>query len=241
MQQQSRLASQSELAALDMSYLGNYRRDLIECQTKLFMLTLTLGVTLAGAYFALNYHSVATNQLANPNLSFWRTMVAQKSISIQRIDTYLMILKECRILNQYPREYRGWESAIRKYRHLLNTNICTSCGNVRRCGTLKPEDQHMLRSRSFLRSPSVDLYHVVMYTSFFGAFALSIFAIVVELLNFQWGIPVFMLIAVCIAAILCATVAALIYVFYHLRKGHFSVEYFKFCWIDLLNRCRWQV
>lgn len=168
-------------------------------------------------------------------------MAVQKSISIQRIDTYLMILKECRILNQYPREYRGWESAIRKYRHLLNANICKSCEGIRKCGTLKIEDQQTLISKSFLLRPIIDLYHVVMYMSFFGAFGLSILALVVELLNFQWGIPVFMLIAACVTAIILLTVAALIYVFYHLRKGRFSVEYFKCCWIDLLNKCRWQV
>jgi c-di-GMP-binding flagellar brake protein YcgR len=43
--QKTRLESQRELAMADMGFLGNYRRDLVECQTKLFLLSLTIGVT----------------------------------------------------------------------------------------------------------------------------------------------------------------------------------------------------
>jgi hypothetical protein len=106
--QETRLKSQAQLAKIDIEYLGDYRRDIIGCQVKLFALSLTLGVALAGAYFGLSYHSVAANLVDNPSLSFWRTMVAalpgllavacammviQKSISVQRIDAYLLILK----------------------------------------------------------------------------------------------------------------------------------------------------
>jgi hypothetical protein len=74
-QQNIRLASQAKLAEVDMGYLGEYRRDLICCQMRLFVLTVTICVALASVYFGLNYHSTA-KQLTNSDLSFWRTMIA---------------------------------------------------------------------------------------------------------------------------------------------------------------------
>ena len=254
-QQNIRLASQAELAVIDISYLGDYRRDLINCQMRLFVLTLTIGVALASAYFGLTYHSIATNQLTNPNLNFWRTMVAalpgtlaiacalmvaQKSISIQRIDAYLLLLKQYLIIKQYPREFRGWESEYRKFRNILKTEICKSCEPKRKCGDLKPQDREKLHPRRMFSSPQIDLYHIVMYMSFFSAFALSMIAVIVELLKFQWGVSAYMLISSLITIAISLAVVALFYVFYHLRKGRFSVVYYKRCWIDLLNKCRWQ-
>jgi hypothetical protein len=252
-QQKTRLTAQAELATVDMNYLGGYRRDIVNCQMKLYVLNLTIGVALAGAYFGLTYHSIAINQLSNPQLSFWRTMLAalpgllsvacvlmvsQKSISIQRLDAFLAVLKECSIMKQYPREYRGWETAYRKYRHVLRTNACTLCKVDRKCGDLKIEERNKLVSKSMFRNPKIDTYHIIMYMSFFIAFLLSIIAITVELLKFQWGVHSYMAIAFTLGVIVALTVITLFYVFYHLRKGHYSLDQNKRCWLDILNKCR---
>lgn len=254
--QKTRLSGQADLAAIDINYLGNYRRDLITCQLKLFTLALTVGVSLASAYFGLAYHSVATNQQANPDLSFWRTMVAampgflatacalmvaQKSISIQRIDAYLLILKKYSILKQYPREYRGWESAYRKYRHLLKSNACKSCDASKKCGELRNEERQKTLTRKLLSGPRIGIYHVIVYLSFFIAFALSTILVATELLKYQWGNLCYMIVASLINTITVFASIALLYVFYHLRKGKYSIDYFKRCWIDVLNKCRVQV
>lgn len=87
-QQKTRLTSQAELATIDMNYLGGYRRDIVNCQMKLFILNLTVGVALAGAYFGLTYHSIAINQLANPQLLLAYNVgcVARTSCYCLRID-----------------------------------------------------------------------------------------------------------------------------------------------------------
>lgn len=254
-QQNKRLNSQAKLAVIDIEYLGGYRRDLISCQIRLFILTLTVSVALASAYFGLTYHSIATNQLANPNLSFWRTMVAalpgalalacafmvvQKSTSIQRVDAYLLLLKQYLILEQYPREFKGWESEYRKFRNALKTKICKTCEVKPKCGNLTLQEVEKLQSRTLFAAPKIDLYHLVMYTSFFSAFALSLTVVVVELLKFQWGVTAYMIVSSLITICFLFATVALFYAFYHLRKGRFSVVYYKRCWVDLLNKCRWQ-
>jgi hypothetical protein len=76
--------------------------------------------------------------------------------------------------------------------------------------------------------------------SFFSAFALSLTAVAVELVKFRWEIDVYMAISSMITLAIIFAMIALFYVFYQLRKGHFSIDYYKRCWIDLLNKCRWQ-
>jgi len=256
-QQKIRLEAQAELAKVDMDYLIGYRRDLTDSQLKLFTLALTIGVALASAYFGLVYHGSVTGMLARPDLSFWRTMVASlpgflavactllvvhKSINIQQIDAYISVLKDCVLLQQYPREYKGWEFEIRRLRHILGTNFCKSCryNNPRPCGDLKDEERKLLSSKPLLHNPPVDTNHLVTFSTFFVICGLSIIAVLIELLSFQRGTLFYMVIASIIPMLLCGALAYSGYVFIHLRKGRYSVTHFRRCWVDLLTRCRRQ-
>jgi hypothetical protein len=75
-QQQSRLRGQSKVAAQDIENLAASRRSTVECQNKLFMLTLTIGVALASVYIGLVYYGLAIDAINDPTFSFWRSMVA---------------------------------------------------------------------------------------------------------------------------------------------------------------------
>lgn len=253
--QKTRLASQRELAIADMSYLGHYRRDLVDCQTKLFLLSLTIGVTLAGAYFGLIYHSVVSKELNNASLSFWRTMIAalpgcfsmacalmvtQKSITIQRIDAYVATLKECYVLQRFPREYRGWETGYWRFRRILKSVKCDTCEVEKKCGDTEVEERKTTASRSMFKNPTVDLYHLIMYATFFSVLGFSTIAVLTELIRYQWGVYSYMAATFVYTIVVTATVAYLWVVFFHLRKGHYSSDYFKQRWINLLNRCRHQ-
>jgi hypothetical protein len=253
--QKTRLESQRELAMADMSYLGNYRRDLIDCQTKLFLLSLTIGVTLAGAYFGLIYHSVASKELNNASLSFWRTMiaalpgcffmacalmVAQKAITIQRIDAYVATLKECYVLQRFPREYRGWETGYWRFRRILKSVKCDTCEVEKKCGDIEAEEWRTTASRSMFRNPTVDFYHVIVYASFFLILGFSTIAVLTELIQYQWGVYSYMAATFLFTIVVASTVAYLWVVFFHLRKGRYSSDYFRQRWLNLLNRCRHQ-
>ena len=253
-QQKKRLETQAKMVPQDITYLGNYRRDLISCQMKLFIVTLTVGVAMAGAYFGLTYHTIASEQLQNPDLRFWRTMiaalpgclaiacalmVAQKSISIQRIDSYLLLLKEYCIIDQYPREYRGWESALRKMREILRTKKCLNCETKRKCGELKQSDIKRIKERGLFYGPVVGLYHVIVYTTFFTVLGLSLIALVFEIKASKWETVSYMWASSAITILIIAVMVILGFIFYHLRRGKYSVEDFRRSWIDLLNRCRW--
>jgi hypothetical protein len=256
-QQKIRLEAQAELAKVDMDYLIGYRHDLTESQLKLFTLALTIGVALASAYFGLIYHGSATGVLARPDLSFWRTMVASlpgflavactllvvhKSISIQQIDAYISVLKDCVLLQQYPREYKGWEFEIRRLRHILGTKICEKCRYIkpRPCGDLKDEERKSLNSKPLLHNPPIDTNHLVTFSAFFVICSLSIVAVLIELISYQRGIMFYMVVASIITLLLCGALAYSVYVFIHLRKGRYSVTHFRRCWVDLLTRCRHQ-
>lgn len=252
-EQKTRLAMQTKLAPLDISYLGDYRRDLIDCQMRLFMLTLTVGVGLAGAYFGLTYHTIATEKMADANLGFWRTMVAalpgflavvcalmvaQKSISIQRIDAYLSILKECFIRDLFPREYRGWEIDYRKFRHVLNTNRCIGCKLPKKCGSLTPQETERLKNKSMYKDPKLNFYYILVNTIFCAVGGLSVIAVVSNILTSKWEGRGYMIASFIITIALVMVFCGLFYIFRQLRKGKYSVDYFKGRWISILERCR---
>lgn len=252
--QKTRLAAQGILAESDIDYLHDYRRDLINCQIRLFILTVTAGVALAGAYFGLTYHSIASNKIGDADLAFWRTliaalpgflsmacamMVAQKAISIQRLDSFLMVINECKLLNQFPREYKGWEAGIRRMRHALGSYSCKSCRGGRMCGRLTKEDEKAIADRGLVRNPRIDLYHLILNAPFFVIFALSVTAFYIEVARFNWHILNLVILTVSITIAIAGTIYYLFRIYEGLRTGNYCIEKFRRCWIDILNRCRW--
>jgi hypothetical protein len=254
--QKARLAAQKNLANDDIDYLWSYRNLALDFQMKLFILTLTLGVALAGAYFTLNYHSVVAKLTHDPNISFWRTtlaalpgilaitcalMVSQKCISIQKIDSYIAILQLCSFKKQYPREYKGWITELWKFDHIFKTAICDSCEVTTKCASFKPGDIKALKSKKLFTNPPVNLYYVAMFTTFLSVLSISIIAVLIELFRFQWHISIKMAITLGITLFLLTAVGGLIHVFWKLRKGKFSFEYYRSCWLDLMNKCRYTI
>jgi hypothetical protein len=140
--QKARIANQGAIAKADMSYLGSYRQILIDGQLRLFILTLTTGVAFASIFFGFLYNShdfVATEKEA---LRIFLSLIAlmpaflsiscaficaHKSLFIQRIDSYLSVLKERLASFQYPRQYKGWESSVYKLRHIYKVGKCEKC------------------------------------------------------------------------------------------------------------------
>jgi hypothetical protein len=252
-QQNTRLSQQIKLACKDIQYLGEYRLDLIKCQIKILVLSLTVGVTLAGAYFGLSYHAAASQQLNNSDLNFWRTMMAalpgcfsiacalmvvQKSISIQRVDALLLLLKKYSILNQFPREYQGWEEAYRKYRNALNSKKCQSCGTKRKCGELKAADRERLDKRGLLTAPLIDLYHIIVFATFFVMIGLSLTALIFEISTSNWKSVEYMAVTAILMILLASVIIYIVSIFKNIRKGIYSFEVNRRNWIDILNRCR---
>jgi hypothetical protein len=248
----NRFKHQDSLAKIDMEYLGGYRRSLIDCQVKLFMIVLTTGVAIGSAYFGLSYHSDFIGQINNASLSFWRSMlaalpgllamgssfmVAQKCISIQRIDAYISILNECFLSKRYPREYKGWESEYRKFKHVLNSEKCKKCPD-RWCGKKYNHNYSLSRIFKIFTNPLPDMYQVVMFMSFFAVILLSVFAVVIELLKNPTDEPTKMFISAFIAVILTITIFVLIIIFINLRSGSYSVEYLRRTWCELLTKCK---
>lgn len=250
--QKIRLARQVQLAKADILYLGEYRRDLIKCQITLFTLNLTIGVALAGAYFGLMYGASITSQPKNPDLSFWRAMMAilpgylsiacslmvsQKCISIRRVDSFLLLLKKYSILNQFPREYRGWEDACRKYRNALKSKACKFCEIDPKCGELRSVEQMRLNESGLLIRPWLDLYHTIIFATFFGILGLSMIAIVWEISAFNWKPIEYMAVAILVLLVISVAIYVL-WIFKNLRKGIHSFEANRRNWVDILNRCR---
>lgn len=252
-QQSTRIDQQKSLAGQDINHLSAYRRSLAECQVNLFTNTITLSVSLAAAYFALNYYGIATNKFSDPAMSFWRTLLAalpgiiavifglivsQKNASIQRVDAYLAVLKEGVARNRIPREYKGWETESHKFRQVMKTTACNECDLERKCGTLKENEQQAISSRSLLKNPFIDLYYLVMYFTFYSILIISTLAVFIELRKYQWGFNVYMATNAAITVIMVLAFGGIFYLTIQLRKGKLSFEYYRRCWIDLLSRCR---
>lgn len=252
-EQEKRLAAQNKMASMDAAALGQYRRNLFECQMKLFIVNLTIGVALAGAYFALTYNAIINDKTVTGDLTFWRSMVAalpgllaitcalmvaQKNISIQRIDAYLSVIKESSIFGQYPREYRGWEVDSKKLRYILGRKRCHEvCKLERKC--VVPTAKHPeLESRKLFQNPMNDPYYFLMYSTFLVVVILSLCALVSSMLHAKWTSGWYMTVAVALTIVLTLPTAGLIYVFTQLRKGRYSFEAYRHCWFDLLTRCR---
>ena len=245
-----RFIYQAKLAEMDIEYLCAYRRSLIDCQMKLFMLVLTTGVALGSAYFGLAYHGSLTGNINDSDLSFWRGMiaalpgllavgsafmVAQKSISIQRIDAYLSIMKECYLSKRFPREYKGWESEYRKFRRILHTSRCNNC--TTKCGSSYSSSNSESNFAKMFKNPPPDYYHIIVYSIFLIVILLSIYAVVVEVVKYQAGDYFKMFISAFITIILFTTIICLLFIFKELRYGRYSLKYFRKTWCELLNRC----
>jgi hypothetical protein len=255
-QRQTRLRGQSKLAAQDIDNLAAFRRSTVECQNKLFMLTLTLGVALASVYIGLVYYGLAIDAINDPTFSFWRSMVAalsgsvaiscalmisQKAASIQRTDAFIAVLKEFVVRRIFPREYRGWEVAYRRFQNVLNTRICGECVYEGKCGSATPEEQKRLKAGKLAGSPRLDLYGFGMSSTYFFVLLVSLLAVLVELYEFQMDEPVFMLIGGVVIALILAGAGFVIYALYGVRKGKFSFDSYRRCWLDQLTKCRVQV
>lgn len=253
-QQKDRLIAQQAVATLDIAYLGSYRDKMIGCQMSLFILTLTVGVGLLGAYFGLTYHSALNaNTALNADLAFWRTMlaslpgllamscafmVAQKSISIQRIDTYLSILKECTIKKQYPREYKGWETDIRRFKRILGSKQCDSnrCKIENKCADIKSQDKEKKKWIEMIKG--VDLYHIIIFMTFFSVIGLSTQTVISNILKFKLGAEENMIAALLVGGVIGLFIIGISYIFVHLRVGKYSIKHYKIYWCNILNKCR---
>jgi len=252
--QQTRVDSQARVAAQDIDHLSAYRRSLVECQMKYYTSTVTLSVSLAAAYFALNYYSIVTGKLGDPEMSLWRTLVAalpgiiatafalivsRKNATIHQVDAYLAHLKECSVRNDYPREYRGWETESRKYTYVMNTEKCKGCAITRQCGQSANNHPSVTQFLvGLFRNPPVDLYYVTIYVTFGIVLMVSIVATVTEVLRFQRDAIVYMAISSLITVIMIAAIVAIGFLVYRLRCGAWSFDHYKDCWKDLLSRCR---
>ncbi len=256
--QDERTNGQKGLLSLDVEHLSNYRRSLSDCQIKFFILALTVGMGLAGSYFGLTYHSVSAGKITDPNLALWRTflavlpgclaiacafMVVHKSISIQRIDAYLSLVKKYSILGHFPREYSGWETDLWRFKNILSTSKCSYCKIKEKCD----EEANKLiadnrnrdnRNRGFTSNPRVDLFHIIVHLTFFTILVISLITVLSNVIEFKLGAGLHMVIAAIITIVLVGVIISLVFIFYHLRKGRYSVDYFRSCWRNVLAKCR---
>ncbi len=253
--QQTRLRGQRKLAAQDIESLAAFRRSTVECQNRLFMLTLTIGAALASVYIGLVYYALAIGAIDDPAFSFWRSMVAalsgavavtsalmicQKAVSIQKTDSFIAVLKECMVRRTFPREYRGWEVAYRRFQNVLNTGICGECVYEGKCVSTTPEDEKSLKARRLAGSLSPKSYRSIS-SAYFLILLVSIIAILVEAYEFQTDEPVYLFVGGLAIALILAGVGLVIAIFYRVRRGKLSFDSFKRCWLDQLTKCRVQV
>ena len=257
-EQKDRIQAQKEVVTYDINHLSEYRSYLNECQMKLFEMSLVVGVALATIYFSLTFLSQIGNYAMTDSLFFWKAMLAalpgilaiscclifvQKSISIQRIDSYLAVLKDCILMEQYPREYRGWETESRKLRHVLNTTYCSECiygskvCGIRMCGKLTMEDQIKNKRKLIINNPKIDLFNIIAISTFLFMSMLSILAIFYSIINYHWGISKYMVISSVITIIMSLIILYIGSVLYNLRKGKYSNVSFRRSWLDLMTRC----
>lgn len=244
---QERLTHQGHLATQDIQNLHAERRQLIDCATRFFTFALTLGMALGGAYLGLAYHSAELGRSDDATLSFWRTMlaalpgllavvcgflVAQRCCLIARIESFLVILKKCQITGEYPREYRGWEAAQRKYRVCLGSRLC-ELG----CGKLRDEEKRYLAVRGWLRKPLVNPFYAVIFGALLVQWVLSLITVVFEVTRYQWNNTVYLAVGAAIMGLSLALAGALGWFTWQIRKGTYSFEACRRVWLDLLNKC----
>jgi len=249
-----RLNAQKEIAKYDLDYLNNYRRYLSECQIKLLELALITSVSIAAIYFGISYSGFILNNKEDASVSFWRTLVSalpgfisiscailvsQKSMSIQRVEAFMNILKECLINNNFPREYRGWESESKKVRHIFMTDHCNKCLNIKKelCGTLSVEEALILKSKKLFNNPKLDFYNTLIYLILYTIGTLSGIAVTIELFRYQRSTLRYMIASSSITIIIIGVLAYVGYLLYQVRKGKFSSIVLKRIWIDIMTHC----
>jgi hypothetical protein len=110
-----------------------------------------------------------------------------------------------------------------------------------KCGSATPEEQKRLKARKLAGSPRLDLYGFGMSSTYFFVLFFSILAVLVELYEFQTDEPAFMLLGGVLIALILAGAGLVIYTFYGVRKGKFSFDSYRRCWLDQLTKCRVQV
>lgn len=249
-----RINAQQEIARHDLNYLNDYRRYLGECQLKLLELALVTSVSVAAIYFGIAYSGFILNNKADPSVSFWRTLIAalpgfisvscamlvsQKSMSIQRVETFMNILKECILNNNFPREYRGWESESKKIRQVYMTERCKECSRSKKtqCGTLGAEETTILRSKRLFKNPKLDFYNTLIYIVFYTISILSSVAVLYELFRYHRDTVRYAVASSLITLAIVGTLGYVGYLLYQVRKGKYSTVVLKRIWIDVMTHC----
>jgi hypothetical protein len=247
-----RLDAQKEIAKTDICNLSAYRGSLSECQMKLLEICFTIGVGLASLYFSLSFIN-QTNQF--PGIFFWRTMIAalcgvvavccallfvQKSISLQRVDSFLSLIKEYYIIGSFPREYKGWEIESRKFRNVLNSKSCTNCKLTidRKCGCLTNEERKDKIGGIKFNMPNSDFFTFLAFSIFFGMIFLSIFAIGYSFKVYNLiEIKKYVITSSIITSVIVALFILVAIELHNFRKGKYCFTQLRRNWLDIMNRC----
>lgn len=251
--QSVRIANQAEIARADMNYLGGYRQELIDGQLRLFILTLTFGVTMASAYFGFLYNRLASQAVDGQNLRQWLPVIAfmpgllsiscafisiHKSVFIQRIDSYLSVIKERIVSFQYPRHYQGWESGVYKLRHIFYSKKCDTCWFQPKCSDLSQKKCVKTKKRiDFFKYPFLSIEHIIMYSTFLLVYLISAFTALIEMFRYNNWALLKIITTVAISIFTIFIIRRFRFFLVDLRDGKNSFEVLKRSWTNILCKC----
>lgn len=164
-------------------------------------------------------------------------IVSYKVITVIRVESFLSILKEGSLKNQYPREYRGWQAAVRKMRLCWKSKLCKVCHFKLDCGKLRSDEEKWISERGTFDNPSLNLFYMVVYGTFGFLWMFSLGVVFYELSSFQWGSPVYSAISCAVELLFVLLAMSLVYFLWQLRKGKYAFETARRVWLDLLKKC----
>lgn len=253
----TRVENQAKLAELDMDKVHGHVQFLHDCQLKLLIVGMTVGVSLCGVYLTLAYHSAVLgfNHSQAEELSFWRMWIAmlpgllslsiasivlQKIASVARNEAFLTILKECRITGQYPREYRGWEDAYRKFKFCWNSKLCDQCKQGQ-CGEFSNEEKKLYNDLRLAWRSVPNVFHLVLFSILGMIGVLSLLAIINEVVKYGFSNGTTLILGIAFGSVLVLSAVMWLIIANRVRTGMYSFPARRRLWKDLLEKCPFQV
>lgn len=230
---------QKELASIELPLLSNEVVQLKECQFKLFLTFFTISIALASLLVILKSKNFSSNIIVfvviGPALvSTIFTLVSfQKALALNRITSYLLILKQKIIEGELPERYLGWQDSLN------NSYSCHSmdCHTSLRCDKVADNDaqgaQNKLRSQVHYY-----LFSAIIYSTYIAIFLMSVGGTIYFMYHrrlvgdFSLGI-----IITCIIVIVLLLAVLIAYFGYQVQSGKYSFAKYFCLWRVMLKEC----
>lgn len=246
---ENRKKRQIELANVEQTTIHNEIRQMKECQLRLFVTCFTISIAITSLLIVSKENRFATKvillmAIAPAGISaIFAILSIQKACSLNRITSFLTILKQKLIGHDFSNKYLGFENTLN------NMYACKSMRKAKWCGKGKTEQDRLQTcadvsiinakeaKKSIISIGNSFLFTLIISVGYITIFSLSLIATINmsgimsgEIIgDFKLGIGV---------TLFTLVLGGLVALFgYHVQSGRHSYVRYFYLWEEIMTHC----